>query len=174
MVVSTWGSPGGSDGKESACRAGDPGSISGPRRSPGGEHGYPLQCSCLENPMDGGTRWATVRGVAKSRTWLNGLSRNSSSVYICVCIYMCVCLCYFLDSSLSLLTPEFFLDFLSGSNSPQTWPLELGQNKCLLSWAIRWFVVVCYNCHGRVTQSYDFFHCIHFSVTFLMFRAVRI
>ena len=44
------GFPGGSDGKESACNAGDLGSIPGFGRSPGGEHGNPLQYSCLENP----------------------------------------------------------------------------------------------------------------------------
>ena len=43
------GFPGGSDGKESACNAGDLGSIPGLGRSPGGGHGNPLQCSCLEN-----------------------------------------------------------------------------------------------------------------------------
>ena len=42
--------PGGSDGKESACNAGDLGSIPGLGRSPGGGHGSPLQYSCLENP----------------------------------------------------------------------------------------------------------------------------
>ena len=41
---------GGSDGKESACNAGDLGSIPGLGRSPGGKHGNPLQNSCLENP----------------------------------------------------------------------------------------------------------------------------
>ena len=45
---------GGSDGKASADNAGDPGSIPGLGRSPG-EDGNPLQYSCLENPMDGGT-----------------------------------------------------------------------------------------------------------------------
>ena len=44
--------PGGSDGKESACHAGDPGLIPGSERSPGEENGNPLQYSCLENPMD--------------------------------------------------------------------------------------------------------------------------
>ena len=34
-------------------------------------NGNPLQCSCLENPMDGGAWWAAVHGVAKSRTWLS-------------------------------------------------------------------------------------------------------
>ena len=42
--------PGDSDSKESACNAGDLGSIAGLGRSPGGGHGKPLQYSCLENP----------------------------------------------------------------------------------------------------------------------------
>ena len=44
------GFPGGSEGKESTCNVGDLGSIPGLGRSPGGGHGNPLQCSCLENP----------------------------------------------------------------------------------------------------------------------------
>ena len=47
------GFPGGSEGKESVCNAGDLGLIPGLGRSPGGGHGHPLQFSCLENPMDG-------------------------------------------------------------------------------------------------------------------------
>ena len=58
----------GSDGKASACNAGDPGSISGSGRSPGERNGNPLQYSCLENSMDRGTWWATVHGIAKHRT----------------------------------------------------------------------------------------------------------
>ena len=54
--------PGGSDGKESACNAGDLGSIPGLGTSPGEGNGNPLQYSCLENPMDGGAWWATVHG----------------------------------------------------------------------------------------------------------------
>ena len=46
---------GGSDGKASAYNAGDQGSIPGSGRSPGEGNGSPLQYSCLENPMDGGT-----------------------------------------------------------------------------------------------------------------------
>ena len=61
-----WGFPGGSDGKESACNAGDLGSIPGSGRSPGEGNGNPLQYSCLENGMDRGAWWATVHGVAKS------------------------------------------------------------------------------------------------------------
>ena len=48
------GFPGGSDGKESACNAEDPCSVSGSGRSPGEGNGDPLQYSCLENPMEGG------------------------------------------------------------------------------------------------------------------------
>ena len=57
-----------SDGKESICNAGDPGLILGLERSPGEGNGYPLQYSCLENPMDRGTQQAVVHGVAKSQT----------------------------------------------------------------------------------------------------------
>ena len=119
------GCSGGSDGKESACNAGDPGLISGLGRPPGegngnpllpgkshgqrslvgcspwrrsesgtterlhfhfslsciGEgNGNPLQCPCLENPRDRGAWWATVYGVAQSRTRLKRLCSSSSSV----------------------------------------------------------------------------------------------
>ena len=49
----------GSAGKESACNVGDLGSIPVLGRSPGGVHDNPLQYSCLENPMDIGSWWAT-------------------------------------------------------------------------------------------------------------------
>ena len=42
-------------------------------------NGNPLQCSCLENPRDGGAWWAAIYGVAQSQTWLKRLSSNSSS-----------------------------------------------------------------------------------------------
>ena len=54
--------------KESACNAGDLGLIPGMGRSPGGEHGNPLQCSCLENPTARGAWKALVCGVVKSQT----------------------------------------------------------------------------------------------------------
>jgi len=44
-------------------------------------NGNPLQCSCLENPRDGGAWWASVYGVAQSRTRLKRLSSSSSSSY---------------------------------------------------------------------------------------------
>ena len=65
------GFPGSSDGKDSACNAGDPGLIPGSERSPGEGNDCPLQYSCLENPVDRGAWWATVHGVTKSRTWLS-------------------------------------------------------------------------------------------------------
>ena len=65
----------GSDSKESACNAGDPGSIPGLRRSPGEGNGNPLQYPCLENPMDRRAWWATVHGVAKRHNWVtNGFN----------------------------------------------------------------------------------------------------
>ena len=60
----------GSDGKESACNMGDPGSIPGLRRPPGEGNGNPLQYSCLENSADRRAWWATVHGIAKNQTQL--------------------------------------------------------------------------------------------------------
>ena len=59
--------PHSSVGKESACNAGDLSSIPGLGRSPGEGNGNPLQYSCLENPMDRGTWWATFHGVSRVR-----------------------------------------------------------------------------------------------------------
>ena len=64
------GFPGGSDGEESSCNAGDLGSIPGLGRYPGGGNGFLLQYSCLANPMDRGAWRATVHGVAESPTRL--------------------------------------------------------------------------------------------------------
>ena len=65
------GFPDGSDGKDSACNAGDLGSIPGSGRPSAEGNGYPLQYSCLENSTDRGDWWAKVHGVAKSRTRLS-------------------------------------------------------------------------------------------------------
>ena len=65
-LVITFLNPGGSEVKESACNAGDLGSIPGSGRSPGEGNGNPLQCSCLENPMDGGVWWASPWGPKSS------------------------------------------------------------------------------------------------------------
>ena len=54
ILIRAKGFPGGLDGKESACKAGDLDSIPGSGRSPGEGNGYPLQYSCLKNSMDRG------------------------------------------------------------------------------------------------------------------------
>ena len=65
------GFPRGSDGKESACNAGDLGSNPGLGRSPGEGNGDPLQYPCLENLMDRGAELAAVHGVAKSQAQMS-------------------------------------------------------------------------------------------------------
>ena len=62
------GLPNSSDVEESVCSAGDWDAIHGSGRSPGEGNGNSLQHSCLENLMDRGAWWVTVRGVAKSQT----------------------------------------------------------------------------------------------------------
>ena len=68
VEILVGGFSGGSDGKESSCNAGDPGSIPGSGRSPGEGNGNLLQYSCLEKSVDRAAWWATVDGVAKSWT----------------------------------------------------------------------------------------------------------
>ena len=60
------GFPGRSNGNESACNAGDLGSIPRLEMSAEEQNGYPLQYSCLKNPMDRGTWWVMVHGVTES------------------------------------------------------------------------------------------------------------
>ena len=62
-----------------------------PGRSPGEGNGYPLQYSCLENPMDRGAWWAAVHRVSKSQTQLKQVSIY---IYMCVCVCICVCILF--------------------------------------------------------------------------------
>ena len=66
-------------------------------------NGNPLQYSCLENPMDGGAWWATVHGVAKSRTWLSDFTstppKSKNKLFLMVCKHQQT------RQSSSLLTP---------------------------------------------------------------------
>ena len=71
LSIRTFGFPAGSDGKESACNAGDLSSVPGLGRSPGGGNCNPLQYSCLGNPMERGAWWATGHGVTRSQTRLS-------------------------------------------------------------------------------------------------------
>ena len=57
-------------------------------RSPGGGHGNPFQCSCLENPIDRGAWWATVHKVAKSWTWMKWLSMHAFFIHSSVDEYL--------------------------------------------------------------------------------------
>ena len=68
ILYNGMGFPGSSDGKESACNAGDLGLISGSGKLPRGGNGNPLQYTCLENPMDRGAWLATIYGVIESDT----------------------------------------------------------------------------------------------------------
>ena len=73
--------PDSSDGKESTCNVGDPGSIPGSGRSAGEGKGYPLQCSDLENSMDSIVHW-----VAKSQTCHSVI--HSRYQYMCFSIFL--------------------------------------------------------------------------------------
>ena len=73
------GFPGGSDSKESGCNAGGPGSVPGSGRAPGEVNGYPLQYSCLGNPMDRRAWWTIVNGATKR------VKTNSAINIICFC-----------------------------------------------------------------------------------------
>ena len=99
------GFPGGSEGKEHACNAGDPGSIPVSRRSPGGWNGHPLQYSCLENSVGRGAGRAAVHGFVKSQTRLTLTHALIYSVYMTCCLVAqsCPTLCNPMDCS----TPSF-------------------------------------------------------------------
>ena len=82
IVVYIWGFPGGSDDKEFACNAGDPGLIPGSGRFPGGSHGNTLQYPCLENPMDRGSWWTTVQGLQRVRCDWSNLAHTGQCIYV--------------------------------------------------------------------------------------------
>ena len=79
MSLHTQGFPGGSEGKEFRLKCRRPGLDHWWGRSPGEGHGNPLQYSCLENPMDRGALWATVRDVSKSRTRLKSRTLHTQA-----------------------------------------------------------------------------------------------
>ena len=98
------GFPGGSNGKESACNAGDPCLIPGLGRSPGGGNGYPLQYSWLENPMDrdpGGLQSMGSQRVGHDWLLYRFLPEDSVSATRKVLVaYLCPTLCDPKDCSL--------------------------------------------------------------------------
>ena len=112
--------PGGSDGKASVYKAGDPGSIPGWGRSPGEGNGNPLQYSCLENPMDRAW-WATVHGFAKSRTKVSDFTSLISVWDECNCAVVCAffgiaCLCP--NQGLKYLSKENCLSLIQPPPTP--------------------------------------------------------
>ena len=82
LYTYTFGFPGGSVGNESACNAGDLGSIPGLGSSSGEGNGYSLQNSCLENPMDRGVWQAIVHGVIRV------VHNSATKVPPYICTYM--------------------------------------------------------------------------------------
>ena len=90
-----WGSLGGSNSKESACNAVDPGLIPGLGRYPGEGNAWKIQYSCLKNPTHRGTWWATVQRVAKNWTWLSRHThtRMIPSTNPSMCVYIPVWVC---------------------------------------------------------------------------------
>ena len=112
--------PGGSEVKVSACNAGDLGSIPGSRRSPGEGNSNPFQYSCLENPMDRGAWWATVHGVAKSRTWLSNFTLAPLSWLISTILMICFCL-FVSRHIISCLKLKLLFLFYSSTVKLYTW-----------------------------------------------------
>ena len=89
------GFPGGARCEESPINAGDirdGGSIPGSGRSPGGRQGNPLQCSCLENPVDRGAWRSMVHGVTRSQTRLMRLSMNIIQGQVWTTVFRDTCL----------------------------------------------------------------------------------
>ena len=131
-------------------------------------NGNPLQCSCLENPRDGGAWWAAVYGVAKSRTWLKWLSSSSSSSRVlrgrthesshnALLQILLILFFYFLTSPSSLLKKSSFI-FLN-------WILTLGHKTIfwfldLSVFSVSWlyclsFSIVTLECSIRITVAYQ-------------------
>ena len=86
-IYTYMGFSGGSDDKETACSTGDLGLISGSGRSPGEEHGNPLQYSCLTEEPGG------LQSIGSQRVRHDWSNLACTYMYICIhtYIYMCVC-----------------------------------------------------------------------------------
>ena len=89
-AIDVEGFPWGSDSEESACNAGEPGSVPGSGRSPGEGNSNPLQYSCLENSMDRGAWEATVHGVAKK----SDTTEQVTHAYILFCRFFSLRMTY--------------------------------------------------------------------------------
>ena len=123
LYLNIWGFPGGSDSKEPACNAGDPGSIPGSGRSSGEGNGNPLQDSCLDNSPARGDWQATVHGGHKESdtTWVinthkANVEKKNINIYwhrvVRVHGYLLLLFCTFLLTYRIML----FVTFLKGVN----------------------------------------------------------
>jgi len=126
----------------------DAGLIPGSGRFPGGEHGNPLQYSCLENPMDRGPWWAIVPRVTKSWAWLKWLSMHvcactHTHTYNILCVFvaqLCLTLCDSKDcsppgSSVHGILQARTLKWLAISFSRgSSWPRDRTWVFCIADW----------------------------------------
>ena len=121
-AVTGWGFPGSASGKEPACqgrRTKRPkrtkGSIPGLGRSSRGEHGNPLHCSCLENPMDRGFWWTAVPTVSQGQTRLKQLSMHrhchTSCNYVYFSLRSSLCLIPRIQSTVNFYSDEYMWEY---------------------------------------------------------------
>ena len=98
-------------------------------------NGNPLQCSCLENPRDGGAWWAAVYGVTESRTWLKWLGGSSSREFILIANISI--LCYFIF--FIHLSSKYLQSTLTSRHCPENWvqtfiiPRTYFEYKCFIN-----------------------------------------
>ena len=100
LFLNQYSFPSGSDGKEPACNAGDPGSIPGSGRSPGKGNGWLPTPSFLPGEFHGrGTGWATVHGVSKRHNWVtNTFTLIHLLDFVSLKYVFSFCICYRLVS----------------------------------------------------------------------------
>ena len=144
MLKQALGLPRSSVDKESACNAGDLGSIPGSERSPGERNGNPLQYSCLQNPMNRGAWQATVHRVARVRHDLATKQQHTTESLCCT-------------SEISIINQLYANQGVPGGSDgkeppamQETWvrslgwedPLEKGEvtHSSILAWRIPWTV----------------------------------
>ena len=98
-------------------------------------HGNPLQCSCLENPRDGGAWWAAIYGVAQSQTRLKQLS--SSSILPKLDQLQLECACNFLFSFANQKSPTHFMSHFTCLLSPTSFPDRLQSSVQFISPSVK-------------------------------------
>ena len=92
-------------------------------------NGNPLQCSCLENPRDGGAWWAAVSGVAQSQTRLKRLSSSSSSIVALPCCVSFCCTAMWLSYNYTYI-PFLLSRPLTPASHPSRSSRSTEQNSC--------------------------------------------